>query len=233
MFHQTVSDRDAHLIAVRDEEMIRSYFDYYLHQHRLRKGEAQSTGRIISPTTAGFPADKVRHRILQPGTLFAKQQAPKEVDLPPVTPTFRIQDMEKAPRASGEGAEEWNLPDDLIDSEVDEVIMVRKLGAIESLRSRRQDVLKDLELVRMELFRELTTGSRQPCSPGLEGCQEAQGYASETGQVIGDDNENASREQKRGWDTRPKCSQRRKAILAADSVGAIGSLDSRLGQIRG
>jgi hypothetical protein len=138
------------LRAVRDEEMIRAYFDHYLHQHRIRKGRAQATGKLVPPTVAGrqFPADKAHHRILHPGTMFTKQQAPKEVDLPPVTPTLRIQDMEKLGRDSGDGGEEWTPSDeDLFESEVDEVIMVRKLGAIESLRSRRQAVLRDLEMV--------------------------------------------------------------------------------------
>lgn len=38
------------------------------------------------------------------------------------------------------------------DSNVDEVVLVRKLGAVESLRSRRHDILKQLEVVRHRLI---------------------------------------------------------------------------------
>ncbi|WRT64263.1 uncharacterized protein IL334_001194 [Kwoniella shivajii] len=50
------------------------------------------------------------------------------------------------------------------EGEVDEVILVRRLGTIASLRQRRQDVLRKLELVSgLGWGRMLMTGSRQPC----------------------------------------------------------------------
>lgn len=181
------------LTLVRDEEMIRAYFDHYLHQHRIRKGQAQITGRMVPPSIAGkqFPADRVHHRVLHPGSLFTKQQVPKEVELPPVTPTLRIQDMEKIGRDSGEheaeaataDGEDWSPTEDIFDSEVDEIILVRKLGAIESLRSRRQAVLKDLEMVGLigvYVDFVLTPGSREPRSACIESSLKTQSSAKRT-----------------------------------------------------
>jgi hypothetical protein len=138
MFHLIVSLRLGSLLTtVRDEQTLQDYFDYYIKLHRARKGEAQDTGKIVPPAITGTrpSTESSRHIFLYPGTLLHKFHSRLE-GLPPVAPT-----MEKG-GTSGDGC-----ADDNYSSEVDEVILVRKLGSIFSLRDRRTKVLRQLEMV--------------------------------------------------------------------------------------
>lgn len=126
---------------------MRDYFNYYLHLHRVRKGEAQATDMIVTPAITGVrqSTESTRPRFFQPGVFINKLQSLREVDLPPVAPG-----SEKMARASADGCA---ISDDNIDSEVEEVILVRKLGSIYSLRDRRTKVLRQLEMAHVELAR--------------------------------------------------------------------------------
>jgi hypothetical protein len=128
------------LTVVRDEQTLQDYFDYYIKLHRIRKGEAQVTGMMVPPAITGTrpSTDSGRHFLFHPGALVHKLQSKRDAELPPVLPT-----LEKDERTSGEGCA---ILDDHA-SEVDEVILVRKLGSISSLRERRTKVLRQLEMV--------------------------------------------------------------------------------------
>jgi hypothetical protein len=142
MSHLTVSrPRRAPLTIVRDEQTLQDYFDYYIRCHRMRKGEAQAMNMIVPPAITGTrpSTDSGRHFLLYPGALVHKfHTSRRNLGLPPVAPT-----MEKG-GTSGDGCA---ITDDNWPSEVDEVILVRKLGSIFSLRDRRTKVLRQLEMV--------------------------------------------------------------------------------------
>ncbi|WVQ97269.1 hypothetical protein IAU59_004380 [Kwoniella sp. CBS 9459] len=89
---------------MRDEAVLREYFDHYLHRHRVKKGGLEKFTSGKRKSRASFDAL---------GTIGG-------IEIP-------------------------------LDSEVDEVILVRKLGTISSLRGRRQDVLRKLELAHVNL----------------------------------------------------------------------------------
>jgi hypothetical protein len=131
---------------VRDEQTLQDYFDYYIKCHRIRKGEAQSTGMMVPPAITGTrpSTDSGRHFLFHPGALVHKFQSKREAEFPPVLNT-----LEKDGRVSGEG-DGCAIMDDNASSEVDEVILVRKLGSISSLRERRTKVLRQLEMVSRE-----------------------------------------------------------------------------------
>jgi hypothetical protein len=95
---------------------------------------------MVPPAITGTrpSTDSGRHFLFHPGALVHKLQSKRDAELPPVLPT-----LEKDERTSGEGCA---ILDDHA-SEVDEVILVRKLGSISSLRERRTKVLRQLEMV--------------------------------------------------------------------------------------
>lgn len=132
---------------MRDENVLRDYFDYYIHTHRVRKGEAVATDMIVPPAITGTrpSTDSGRPRIFQPIGFLHKLQGIREAELPPVAP-----DNEKIARDPENGCA---ILDDNIDSEVDEIILVRKLGSIYSLRDRRTKVLRQLEMAHVDLAR--------------------------------------------------------------------------------
>ncbi|WWC86374.1 uncharacterized protein L201_001250 [Kwoniella dendrophila CBS 6074] len=85
---------------MRDETILKDYFDYYIQRHHARKR--------------------------------APKQNPPELSKPRLSlNALDLQDQQ------------WTTEE----SEVDEVVLVRKLNTIASLRERRQDVLRKLELV--------------------------------------------------------------------------------------
>jgi hypothetical protein len=129
---------------VRDEQTLQDYFDYYITLHRMRKGEATAMEMIVPPVITGTrpSTESGRHFLLYPGALVHKfHTSRRNLGLPPVAPS-----MEKS-GSSGDGCA---ILDENKEgsSEVDEVILVRKLGSIFSLRDRRTKVLRQLEMVR-------------------------------------------------------------------------------------
>ncbi|WWC58482.1 uncharacterized protein I303_101025 [Kwoniella dejecticola CBS 10117] len=89
---------------MRDEHILRDYFDYYLQRHHSRKrSPAQTRPQINKPRLSLNGLEMQRH--------------------------------------------EWTNEE----SEIDEVILVRKLNTIASLRERRQDVLRKLEIAHVNL----------------------------------------------------------------------------------
>jgi len=132
------------LTIVRDEQTLQDYFDYYIKLHRMRKGEATAMDKVVPPTITGTrpSTETARHFLLYPGALVHKfHTSRRNLGLPPVAPA-----MEKG-GSSGDCA----ISDDRSSSEVDEVILVRKLGSIFSLRDRRTKVIRQLEMVRRKL----------------------------------------------------------------------------------
>lgn len=138
-------------MTVRDENTLRDYFDYYIHLHRVRKGEAQANDMIVPPAITGTrpSTDSGRPHMFQPTALFHRLQSVKEAELPAVAPG-----EEKVP---GQEDNDCALLDDNLDSEVDEVVLVRKLGSIYSLRDRRTKVLRLLEKAHVDLAKRILT----------------------------------------------------------------------------
>jgi hypothetical protein len=101
---------------------------------------------MVPPAITGTrpSTDSGRHFLFHPGALVHKFQSKREAEFPPVLNT-----LEKDGRVSGEG-DGCAIMDDNASSEVDEVILVRKLGSISSLRERRTKVLRQLEMVSHE-----------------------------------------------------------------------------------
>ena len=130
------------LISVRDERILHDYFDYYIHRHRVRLGQANV--KRASPAAPDVRADPIFRRIaLSPRRLLRKAAA-SNVDSA-VLPTPTRDSIDIKPPANGE--EQNQIDEDNSESEVDEVILVRKLGSVASLRARRLDVLRQLEVV--------------------------------------------------------------------------------------
>jgi hypothetical protein len=146
------------LTAVRDEQTLQDYFDYYIKLHRLRKGEATAMDMIVPPAITGTrpSTESGRHFLLYPGALVHKfHTSRRNLGLPPVAPS-----MEKG-GSSGDVGDECAIMNDneKCSSVVDEVILVRKLGSIFSLRDRRTKVLRQLEMVRLLLNAWLMIGT--------------------------------------------------------------------------
>ncbi|WVF70906.1 hypothetical protein IAT40_005701 [Kwoniella sp. CBS 6097] len=99
---------------MRDEAILREYFDHYLHRHRVKKEGLEKFTSGKRKSRASFDAL---------GTIGG-------IGIP-------------------------------LDSEVDEVILVRKLGTISSLRGRRQDVLRKLELAHVNLAKRVLAAVSQ------------------------------------------------------------------------
>jgi hypothetical protein len=98
----------------------------------------------------GRPSTTLTRPSFSPGKLLKKQAAPKPVQPGDAPPTELPAPPEgvtaHGDEVNGEDAVEFD--DGLTwDSEVDEIILVRKLAALQSLRDRRTTVLKQLEVV--------------------------------------------------------------------------------------
>jgi hypothetical protein len=128
---------------VRDEYTLNRYFDRYLNRHRQRvKGNRgnQLLDRKIPP-------------ILHPGTFLKKRAPPTSesaVVVPPLSGSgLGVEDAEDQ-GDSEEGVEVE--PEEQLGDDVEEVIFVRKLGSLESLRARRTKVLRELEVVSISVI---------------------------------------------------------------------------------
>lgn len=159
------------LNAVRDEDILREYFDHNLQRHRAR------TNR--SGITMTGAMKEVNKAFIRPAMMLARNNNSREMfsrvgsaiglsdrrdsqdhrsgNATPVTPLSRVatSPLEMEGRALGK-SERSEAPktvclqpevEDEDDGDVEEVILVRKLGGLISLRERRGKVLKDLELV--------------------------------------------------------------------------------------
>ncbi len=136
----------ADTVEVRDEQTLRDYFDYYLHRHLAR-----SNNMPIPKETPRISKEGARYAVSRPSTqqshigfneVVKKRNHPKTND----EKASKSPDFTDAPaRASGET--QAGDSDLLWESEVHEVILVRKLGPLANLRDRRQKVLRQLEVV--------------------------------------------------------------------------------------
>jgi hypothetical protein len=135
---------------VRDEDTLEDYFNHYIHSHRRRvlarsrPNQPTNVMPISRPATPG-PSP------VGPMSLFKKAPRPVVESTPAIETTEAASTSRKERTSSPDGSD----PDgdiDLVDAEemeteVEEVILVRKLGSLISLRDRRVKVLKELELV--------------------------------------------------------------------------------------
>jgi hypothetical protein len=164
-------------MAVRDEDILREYFDHNLQRHRAR------TNRSLITMTGAMK--EVNKAFIRPALMLARNNNSREMfsrvgsaiglsdrrdsaDLrsgnsgsaTPVTPAAksagpdgegnplskeRSNDAPRSALSRDEDAEEE-------EGDVEEVILVRKLGSLISLRERRGKVLKDLELVGADIL---------------------------------------------------------------------------------
>ena len=132
---------------MRNEDVLRHYFDHYLHRHRVKSGQ------ITPPEAQKQPEPEKEGSILRrvhfrPNELFKKR--PDSFNVVPKSSVARRDSNDNIPRDGTQ--EEFDVVDDdsadgMWESEVDEVILVRKLGTIASLRARRTAVLRQLEIV--------------------------------------------------------------------------------------
>ena len=165
---------------MRDQQTLKDYFDHYLHRHRVRKG--QSAPNTAVPSTDDTEKENVVQKlVLSPKRLLKKTT---EIRLGAIgsTTSLPLEDQSRlsGTALAGEG-DDSNATDplDRWESEVDEVVLVRKLGSLSSLRARRTAVLRQLEVVRARRHygyssRRLTTGTRQASSAGSQGCSSLQ-----------------------------------------------------------
>jgi hypothetical protein len=123
---------------VRDEDTLNRYFDHYLTRH----------GQRVKRNRGNQPLDRKIPPILHPGTFLKKRSPPTSgsgVVVPPLSGSGTDAEDAEDQADSEEGVEvetEESLGDD-----VEEVIFVRKLNSLESLRARRTKVLRELEVV--------------------------------------------------------------------------------------
>ena len=152
---------------MRDEDVLRDYYDHYIHLHRVRCGRVAP--RKAAPIVATKKHDNLFQRVaFSPRRLLKKQTDRKEQSvIPPTSPTDPdIQPGHSPGQVSegdntmvdGEENETW-------ESEVDEVILVRKLGSIASLRARRSAVLRQLEIVSLSQVLQLVPSDQLICRP--------------------------------------------------------------------
>jgi hypothetical protein len=134
---------------VRDEKVLQDYFDHYIHRHQVRCGQIAPKKAV--PVITTDKNDTVFQRVaLSPRRLLKKPTALKSHPAVPTTPLGEAGDSLDLPRPSG-GAEDDECDGKVWETEVDEVILVRKLGSVLSLRNRRSAVLRQLELVSSRL----------------------------------------------------------------------------------
>lgn len=126
---------------MRDEATLASYFNHYLNRHIGRMAKSGNSAPIprtstSEPVVPPHPPSTIR-KILK-----RKQR----------TDVIQEIDGDKTPRESWSkirtGGEEEAEDED---NHIDEVILVKKLSGLYNLRSRRDDVLKRLEIVSLSL----------------------------------------------------------------------------------
>lgn len=129
--------------AVRNERILRDYFDYYLRRHRAGNGQPPLASRMPKPVSQVAPPLSSRH-YFSLSNAFRKQNEPKE-DMP----AANDEKLGESNQSEGRRASPEDLAEDHTwDSEVEEVALVRKVFPVASLRKRRQDVFNKLEIVR-------------------------------------------------------------------------------------
>lgn len=153
------------------------YFDHYLTRHRQR----------VKGNRSNQPLDRKLPPILHPGTFLKKRSSPPSesaVVVPPLSGSGPNADDAEDQADSEEGVvveTEESLGDN-----VEEVIFVRKLGSLESLRARRTKVLRELEVVSLSTSswpwtrssRNIRSGPRQARAEGTASCASSQSKAS-------------------------------------------------------
>jgi hypothetical protein len=147
MFRQTVSDHQNALTPVRDEQVLQDYFDHYIHRHQVRTG--QVTLQHSAPHVDDTKEDTAFQRIaFSPRRILRKPGMSRHDAAGLATPVEKSDPLAAigGPKPS---SEEDECEGATWESEVDEVILVRKLGSVASLRSRRTAVLRQLEIVRI------------------------------------------------------------------------------------
>lgn len=131
------------LTIVRDEKTLQDYFDHYIHRHQVRTG--QVTLQKSAPPADQTKGDTAFQRIaFSPRRILKKPGMSRHPATELATPLEEPKEMLGAPRPS---YDEEECEASTWESEVDEVILVRKLGSVASLRSRRTAVLRQLEIV--------------------------------------------------------------------------------------
>ena len=135
-------------MLVRDEASLRTYFDQYLRV--CRAGGSQAVGqkalqRMEEQVRSTPPHTPVSSRF-NPKEIFKKRTAPRDGSDPLSTPLSIAEQIPTTVHVGDDQTSE-TYEDTDPESVVDEVILVRKLGALASLRARRHAVLKQLEVV--------------------------------------------------------------------------------------
>lgn len=133
---------------MRDEGTLEDYFNHYLHIHHRR---------VEARTRVNQPTDKTPlSNYAGPGLTSIFKKSP--IPLINTTPRTSVDvgrtqsGKERASSSDGSAEEGDGEMGDEWESEVEEVILVRKLGSLISLRERRGKVLKELEMVSYLLY---------------------------------------------------------------------------------
>lgn len=130
---------------MRGEDTLRDYFDYYLRKYRSRYNHDPATPGLMSPrisTDAIRPSLDHLRQSFENSRLWRAASRPKAKSegMEQLTPPFPHSAAFPSQANGQNGAED-------LESEVEEIILVRKLGSVASLRARRQTVLRQLEIV--------------------------------------------------------------------------------------
>ena len=168
MYPQIVSQRPASLKPVRDEQVLQDYFDHYIHRHQVRTGQVKLQ-RSAPDVDESKEDTKLQRIAFSPRRILKKPGMSRHAAERLATPLEGPKEILGAPKISSEEDEcaaAW-------ESEVDEVILVRKLGSVASLRSRRTAVLRQLEIV-STCHAPLIAGAHQDGAASPQSSREAQ-----------------------------------------------------------
>jgi len=141
--------------SVRDEQTLRDYFDYYLHRYRARYSNLPMSKEMprLSRETARTPMSLAasHHSLNWIWSLLKTHGEPKSINIgqPPLQMNGKPNRVDDDTHAEDGGSMDEDAPE----SDVDEVILVRKLAAMSGLRDRRQTVLRQLEVVKSQYLR--------------------------------------------------------------------------------
>lgn len=125
---------------MRDESVLRDYFDHYIHFHRNKKGDRNLVPRLT------LPVKKLAASPWHTGSLLKKK---KEIGTPPLVKDISVDPKQiPEPGVGVPAPEDASSGEEGLDSEVEEIVLVRKLSSLQSLRQRRTAVQRDLEIVR-------------------------------------------------------------------------------------